>query len=194
MHLVGANANAPVSGVDELPGKSNYFIGNDPKKWRTNVANYAKVRYQNVYPGIDLVYYGNQGGRLEYDFVVAPGADPSAIKLYVGALGENSRQMAVGRGQLAVGSPGRHSRRHAVGQRALPRDRVASAFECGRLLPLSQGQLAGRDNAEIEETAVESREQARGKKAAASFRTQKRQQAAALKSSRQRYRRKCARL
>src|SRR5208337_2745882 len=67
-------------GAEELPGKSNYFIGNDPQKWRTNVPNYAKVRYQGVYPGVDLVYYGNQGGRLEYDFVVAPGADPRAIR------------------------------------------------------------------------------------------------------------------
>ena len=61
MKLVGANPQAKVSGLDELPGKTNYFIGNDPKKWRTNVANYAKVKYANVYPGVDLVYYGNQG-------------------------------------------------------------------------------------------------------------------------------------
>jgi sugar lactone lactonase YvrE len=85
--LVGANVKAAVTGAEELPGKSNYFIGNDPQKWRTNVPNYAKVRYQGVYPGVDLVYYGNQGGRLEYDFVVAPGADPSVIALEVGADG-----------------------------------------------------------------------------------------------------------
>jgi hypothetical protein len=85
MKLVGANAKATVTGAEELPGKSNYFIGNDPKKWRTNVPTYAKVRYENVHPGIDLVYYGNQGGQLEYDFVVAPGADPGAITLDVGA-------------------------------------------------------------------------------------------------------------
>jgi sugar lactone lactonase YvrE len=85
--LVGANVKAAVSGAEELPGKSNYFIGNDPQKWRTNVPNYAKVRYQGVYPGVDLVYYGNQGGRLEYDFVVAPGADPSVVTLEVGAEG-----------------------------------------------------------------------------------------------------------
>ena len=89
MKLVGANVKATVTGAEELPGKSNYFLGNDPKKWRTNVPNYAKVRYQNVYPGVDLVYYGTQGGQLEYDFVVAPGADPSAIKLDVAA--ENVR-------------------------------------------------------------------------------------------------------
>ncbi len=69
MQVVGSNPHAKVSGLEELPGKSNYFIGNDPKKWRTNVANYAKVKYANVYPGVDLVYYGNQR-QLEYDFVV----------------------------------------------------------------------------------------------------------------------------
>lgn len=84
MRLVGANPKATVTGLDELPGKSNYFIGNDPKKWRTNVSNYAKVKYENVYPGVDLIYYGNQR-QLEYDFVVAPGEDPSVIKLDVGA-------------------------------------------------------------------------------------------------------------
>src|SRR5208337_3887386 len=85
MRLVGANASAAVTGADELPGKSNYFIGNDPKKWRTNVPNYAKVKYAGVYPGVDLVYYGNQGGQLEYDFVVAPGANPNVIVLDVAA-------------------------------------------------------------------------------------------------------------
>jgi len=82
MKLVGANPNALVTGLDELPGKSNYFLGNDPKKWHTNVANYRKVKYEAVYPGIDLVYYGNQR-QLEYDFVVSPGADPRAIALAV---------------------------------------------------------------------------------------------------------------
>ena len=75
MKLVGANPNPKVSGMEELPGKSNYFIGNDPKKWRTNVPNYAKVEYKDVYPGVDLVYYGNQG-QLEYDFVVQSGRRP----------------------------------------------------------------------------------------------------------------------
>ncbi|MFB3074104.1 MAG: hypothetical protein ACE1Z6_02875, partial [Candidatus Methylomirabilales bacterium] len=74
MQLVGANPHPKVVAVDQLPGKSNYFIGNDPKKWRTNVPNYARVRYQDVYPGVDLVYYGNQH-QLEYDLVIAPSAD-----------------------------------------------------------------------------------------------------------------------
>jgi hypothetical protein len=82
MKLAGANTNARVVGLSELPGKSNHFIGNDPRKWRTNVPNYGKVKYEGVYPGIDLVYYGNQR-QLEYDFVVAPGADPRAIALQI---------------------------------------------------------------------------------------------------------------
>jgi hypothetical protein len=78
MRLRNANPAAKVSGVDELAGMSNYFIGSDPAKWRTNVPAYAKVKYEGIYSGIDLVYYGNQR-QLEYDFVVAPGADPRRI-------------------------------------------------------------------------------------------------------------------
>ena len=80
MKLLGANRAAAVTGLDELPGTSNYFIGDDPTRWRTNVANYGKVRFSGVYPGVDLLYYGNHR-QLEYDFVVAPGAAPSAIRL-----------------------------------------------------------------------------------------------------------------
>ena len=80
MKLVGANADAEVVGLQELPGKVNYFKGNDSKKWRTNIPTYKRVEYNDVYPGINLVYYGNQG-QLEYDFVVSPGASPSAIQL-----------------------------------------------------------------------------------------------------------------
>lgn len=79
MRLVGANSAPEVVGEEELPGKSNYLHGNDPKKWLTNIPQYAKARYKSVYPGIDLVYYGNQRN-LEYDFVVAPGADPRTIR------------------------------------------------------------------------------------------------------------------
>ena len=80
MKLVGANRKPRVSGVEPLQTTSNYFIGNDPGKWRTNVANFAKVKYEAVYPGVDLVWYGNQQ-QLEHDFIVAPGADPKRIKL-----------------------------------------------------------------------------------------------------------------
>ena len=80
MRLVGANPSPRVSGLKQLPGRSNYFLGNDPSKWRTNVPTYAKVQYEDVYPGVDLVYYGNQR-QLEYDLIVAPGSDPEAIHL-----------------------------------------------------------------------------------------------------------------
>jgi parallel beta-helix repeat protein len=80
MKLVGANPAAKITGLDELPGKSNYFIGHDPSKWRTNVPHYARVKYEGVYPGVDMIFYENQQ-QLEYDFVVAPGADPAVIKL-----------------------------------------------------------------------------------------------------------------
>src|ERR1700684_446492 len=89
MKLVGANSSAAVSGSEEQEDKSNYFIGNDSSQWRTNVSNYSKVRYQNAYPGVDLVYYGNQQ-QLEYDFVVAPGSDPRLITLDVSADSEVS--------------------------------------------------------------------------------------------------------
>jgi hypothetical protein len=80
MSFVGANPKTRAEGKEELPGKANYFIGNDPKKWRPNVPTYARVQYRDLYPGIDLIYYGNQR-HLEYDFVVSPGADPNVIRL-----------------------------------------------------------------------------------------------------------------
>lgn len=70
--FAGANPRPQIIGLDKLPGVSNYFIGNDRRKWRTNVAHYAKIEYKNVYPGINLVYYGNQR-QLEYDWIVEPG-------------------------------------------------------------------------------------------------------------------------
>jgi hypothetical protein len=80
MKFVGANPRATVAGQEELPGKANYFIGNDPKLWLNNVSTFARVRYEDVYPGIDLIYRGNQR-QLEYDFVVRPGANARSISL-----------------------------------------------------------------------------------------------------------------
>jgi hypothetical protein len=80
MTLVGADPSAVLAGTGALPGKTNYLFGNDPRKWRTGIPEFAGVRYESVYPGIDLAFYGNQG-RLEYDFQVAPGADPSRAEL-----------------------------------------------------------------------------------------------------------------
>ena len=81
MRLFGASKPSRYpTGEEQLAGTANYFIGNDPRNWRTNVPTYAKVRYRGVYSGVDLVYYGNQR-QLEYDFVIAPGADPKPILL-----------------------------------------------------------------------------------------------------------------
>src|SRR6185369_9371912 len=98
MKLVAANRDARASAQDELPGKINYFVGNDPMKWHTNVPTHARVRYEGVYPGIDLVYYGNEG-RLEYDFIVSPGANPEAIALSFDGVGSMSVD---GRGDLVL--------------------------------------------------------------------------------------------
>jgi hypothetical protein len=90
MNIVGANPDAVPVGREQLPGIVNYFIGNDPNQWHTNIPTFARVQYDDVYPGIDLAYYGSpfsrdpQGARashLEYDFIVSPGANPAAIAL-----------------------------------------------------------------------------------------------------------------
>jgi Beta-propeller repeat/Abnormal spindle-like microcephaly-assoc'd, ASPM-SPD-2-Hydin len=80
--LVGAAANPAVTGEEMQPGKINYFIGNDPSQWRRNVATYGRIRYHNVYPGIDMIYYGNHR-QLEYDFAISPGANPSQIQFQI---------------------------------------------------------------------------------------------------------------
>jgi len=98
MQLVGADAAVEPVGVDRLPGSSNYFLGNDSAKWHSDISNYAKVRYAGVYPGVDLMYYGNQR-QLEYDFVVAPGVSAEAIRLQF----SGARQLKLdGNGDLAI--------------------------------------------------------------------------------------------
>jgi uncharacterized repeat protein (TIGR01451 family) len=80
MKLIGASSHTQVTGADPLPGQVNYFMGGDPSKWHTGLSLFGKVNYSAVYPGVNLVYYGNQR-QLEYDFVLAPGADPNQIAL-----------------------------------------------------------------------------------------------------------------
>jgi hypothetical protein len=110
MKLRNSNPAAKVTGANELPGKSNYFIGNDPKKWRSNVPEYAQVKYEGVYPGIDLVYYGNQQ-QLEYDFIVKPGANPHRIQFDVGGAKSISQEkdgdlvLKMGEGELRWHKP-----------------------------------------------------------------------------------------
>ena len=83
LRFVGKRVHHPHPiGLDQLPGQSHYFVGNDPKAWHTHVPHYAKVIYEGLYPGIDLIYYGKDG-QLEYDLVVAPGANPQEILLEI---------------------------------------------------------------------------------------------------------------
>lgn len=99
--LSGANPIARIAGVDKLPGRTDYFIGNHPQAWTTDVASYRRVEYKDVYQGIDLVFHGNQQ-QLEYDYLVSAGADPHAIALDV----KGARSLAVDRlGNLVMQIP-----------------------------------------------------------------------------------------
>ena len=146
--LVGANPNPEVAGVEPLPGKVNYFRGNDPRKWRTGIPTYAKVRYRGVYAGVDVVYYGAQR-QLEYDFVVAPGADPTRIRLAVtgaealGVDGAGDLLLKTATGALRLHKPliyqGMGSARREVdgGYVVIGKDRVGfrvAAYDAGKPL------------------------------------------------------------
>ena len=140
MNLVGANRVARVEGGEELPGKSNYFIGNDPSKWRVDVPNYSRVEYQSVYPGVDLVYYGHQG-ELESDFLVAAGADAGAIRLRM----EGAKRVRINRegdleltmdgGKVVLGKPlvyqrsGQETEKHIIAGRYTVKGRGVIGFE-----------------------------------------------------------------
>ncbi|HEX9247479.1 MAG TPA: SBBP repeat-containing protein, partial [bacterium] len=103
MTYAGASPNARVTGLDEFSGNTHYFTGNHPAQWRTNIPTYARVQYAGLYPGVDLIFYGDQR-KLEYDFVVQPGADPGTIsldfqgaqKLEVNSRGDLALQMREG--------------------------------------------------------------------------------------------------
>ena len=99
MKLAGARPDMQIEGVDPLPGRVNYFIGNDSTHWHRDIPTYARVKHRSVYPGIDLVYHGTPEA-LEYDLIVAPGADPGAIRIEL--LGAKTRLDA--RGNLVIGT------------------------------------------------------------------------------------------
>lgn len=115
MNLVGTNPNPMVVGVEELPGRVNYLRGDNPQHWRTNIPTYAKVKYADVYPGVALIYHGNQG-QLEYDFVVAPGVDLHIIRLaFTGPIGASvkSALTVAADGDLILQAEGGEVRFHA---------------------------------------------------------------------------------
>src|SRR5207247_244089 len=80
MHFLGATRPTQIVGLEQLPGKVNYLLGNDAAEWRRGVSTFAKVRYEQIYPGVDLVCHGSER-QLEYDFLVAPGTNPESISL-----------------------------------------------------------------------------------------------------------------
>ncbi|HLA42758.1 MAG TPA: SBBP repeat-containing protein, partial [Aggregatilineales bacterium] len=85
MRLIDANPAPEIRAEDRIPGGTSYFIGSDPSKWYTDAAHYERVRWREVYPGIDLVYYGSQT-QLQYDFIIAPGANPDHIRMHFSGL------------------------------------------------------------------------------------------------------------
>ena len=80
LEFVGSDPGVKIVGEGQLPGRSNYLIGSDPHRWHTQLRNYSRVSYEAIYPSTDLVFYGN-ARELEFDLVLAPGADPNAIKI-----------------------------------------------------------------------------------------------------------------
>jgi hypothetical protein len=126
MALVGANGGPEMNGEHELPGKVNYLIGNERSRWRTGISTYRQVRYSDVYPGIDLVYYGNQR-QLEYDFVLDAGVDPKTIRMTF----EGSRSMRIDAGGdlvLDAGEEIRMRKPFAYQERNQERQEVPSRY------------------------------------------------------------------
>lgn len=131
MSIEGASENASVAGEEKTEGRSNYFVGNDPEKWHTDIPNFAKVKYESIYDGIDLIYYGN-AQQLEYDFVVRPGHDPKQIKLKFEGV-ESAEIDASGDLVLETGSGTVRQLKPFVYQGSdLERTEIASAFAVKR--------------------------------------------------------------
>jgi hypothetical protein len=140
MRMAGSNPNSHAAADDRLPGVSNYFIGNDPHRWRTNVPQYARVEYQDVYPGVNLAFHGDRQ-QLQFDFVVAGGADPSPINLsFSGARrlatdASGNLVLSTSAGDLRVNKPGAYQEengaRHPVDARFVLKDDKRLGFALG---------------------------------------------------------------
>ena len=127
MQFVGAGAGAAIAGGAEMPARINYLSGNDPSKWRSGLAAFGQVRVNGLYPGVNVVYYGNQQ-RLEYDFDLAPGARPESIAIRFDGRSKSSGQCAGGIGR-AIG----RSQHHAAPAGCLPNHRQRQASGEGGL-------------------------------------------------------------
>jgi hypothetical protein len=141
MRFVGASRSPRIFGAKQLPGKVNYFIGNDPKQWRSAIPTYAQVRYQDVYPGVSVVYYGAPG-RLEYDLLLDPRVDPKIItmacqgayKTRIDAQGD--LRLRVAGGEVLLGKP-RIYQRTARGRKSIAGGYVLKA---GGLIGIEVGE------------------------------------------------------
>ena len=134
MKLLGANPRAHMTGDDRLTGKANYLIGRDPAGWVSDIPTFGRVRYEDVYAGVDLVYYGRQG-QLEYDIIVHPDADPGQVRWSFDGvdrleLDENAGDLFLDHGRWSS-SPAEAGR--------LPGDRRDSARACGPLRGCGRG-------------------------------------------------------
>lgn len=134
LSFAGANPDTTVTGVEQLPGKSNYFEGSDPKLWHTNIPQYAKVRYANLYPGIDLVFY-SRDGHLEYDVNAASGADISRVQIRA-----DRAEMRLTKDGDVVFQPGRFQPVRLVKPRAFQPDEHGNAV--GVKYRLHEGRLS----------------------------------------------------
>ncbi len=128
MQVAGRTSGAELHGEQPQPGRSHYFLGKDPSRWRSGVPHYSRVRQKGVYPGIDLVYYGARGS-LEFDFVVSPGSDPQQIELQFGGQRSVSIDREGGLVLDVAGSPVRYEKPllyQQYGERRVP---VPGRFE-----------------------------------------------------------------
>ncbi len=136
MQFLNANPQPEITGEQPLPGVVNYLLGNNPANWHTNIPTYTQVRYHNIYPGIDLIFYGSQG-HLEYDFVVSPGSDPSQIHLnFTGANrlsldAQHALLLHLSSGDLSEGAPVIYQEINGARQQVASRYVLQGATEVG---------------------------------------------------------------
>jgi hypothetical protein len=124
--ILAPTAATSVEGERQTEARSSYFVGSDPSRWRRDVASFERVRYRDLAPGVDAVFY-SRDGELEYDLVVAPGADPSAVRFAF----EGGEPRVESRGDLVVEGPGaqlRHRAPVAYTESSSGRTPVATAF------------------------------------------------------------------
>ncbi len=140
MELLGASRKAKITGADRASGYSNYFMGNDPRDWRTRIPHYAQVRYQEIYPGVDLVYSGRQG-QLENDFILSSGANPKAIRM--GVMGVESMRVDPAGGLILKARGGEIYLRRPLAYQGRGRDRrevaVRYALHAGNRVAFALG-------------------------------------------------------